>query len=225
MMLKVIADQTLSPTRQSLLNAINMLRSAQTEVEQASAPTHHLLSIIAEAKQAERYLAEVRRPEVATLAAWLQAGGAGERPQPSAETFAAEREAARLSHDAEAARIALREAETVVARMVAVVAAATQTRATAIVEVVVEEAMRVIHEEYLPTITAMLKIEARLAGLKNALFEMANRAREPVLAASTAAARIGEMLATAKKKPAVPCNEAAGRAFLERLATEPGAVL
>jgi hypothetical protein len=93
------------------------------------------------------------------------------------------------------------------------------------VDVAIDEAERVIRHEFLPALTAMLQIEARLAGLRNALFETANRPQAAVLAASTAASRIGEMLATAKKKPAVPCNEVAGRAFLERLCTEPNAVL
>ena len=92
-------------------------------------------------------------------------------------------------------------------------------------DVAVAEAERAICEEYLPAITATLKIEARLGGLKKALFEMANRARNPVPAASTAAGRIGELLAAAKREPAVPCNEAPGRAFLERLGTDPSAVL
>jgi hypothetical protein len=225
--LQVIADQPLSPARQALFNAISTLRSAQAEVERASGPTDHLRSLIAEAEQAERHLAERRGPEVIALAAWLEAGGVDEdeRPLPSCETLSAEREVAHLSRDAEAARIALREAEAVVARTVVVMSAAARTHATAVIDAAVEEAQRLIREEYIPALIATLRIEARLAGLKNALFEMANRARDPVPAASTAAGRIGELLAAAKKKPAVPCNEAAGRALLERLATEPSAVL
>ncbi len=221
----LVTEEPLSPARLALFNAISTLRSAQAEVERASGPTDHLRSLIAEAEQAERHLAERREPEVTALAAWLQAGCEGERPQPGAETLAAEREVAHLRRDAEAARIALQEAEAVVARTVVVMSAAAQTRATAMTDAAVEEAQRVIREEYLPAITATLEIEARLGGLKNALFEMANRAREPVPAASTAAGRIGELLVTAKKKPAVQCNEAAGRGFLERLGTDPSAVL
>jgi hypothetical protein len=223
--LQIVADQTLSHARELLLNSINTVRSAQTEVEQASAPTHMLRSLITEAEQAERRLAERREPEVTALAAWLQAGGCGDRPLPSEDTLAAEREVARLTRDADAARLALGEAEAVIARTVAVVTAAARGRATAMTDVAIEEAERVIRNEFLPAATATLQIEARLRGLQNALFEMANRAREPIPAASTAAGRIGEMLATAKKKPAVPCNEAAGRVFLERLGSDPSAVL
>jgi hypothetical protein len=224
MMLNVVADQTLSPARQALFNAISTLQLARGEVERASGPTNRLRSIIAAAEQTERRLAERRVPEVTALAAWLRSGE-GERPRPGAETLAAEREVAKLNRDADAARIALGEAEAVVAGTVAVMAATAQTRTTAMVDVAIDEAERVIRHEFLPAVTAMLKVEARLAGLRNALFEMSNRSQAPVLAASTAAARIGELLAAAKREPAVPCDEAAGRAFLERLGTDPSAVL
>ncbi len=139
--------------------------------------------------------------------------------------MAAEREVAQLTRDAHAARLALGEAEAVVAQAAVIMSAAARTRTSAMIGAAIEEAERVIREEHTPALTATLKIEARLAGLKNALFEMSNRAREPVPAASTAAGRIGELLAVAKREPAVRCDEAAGRAFLDRLATDPSAVL
>jgi hypothetical protein len=212
-----------TPARAQLALAIAELTRAGAELAAAQEPATRLGAVIAETARLKAQVAVLRAADEARLGAWLAGAGTDPRPEPSAATIAAEKQLEVLADDAAAAQAALPAAEQSFQHSAERVREVQRRRDAAPCGAAVEAAHG-FAERYRAALTVALEHEAVLHGLRNELLLSGNRSdAEP--GAMDAAARIGELIAEAKRAAAVRRNPEAGRRLLGALLSDPNADL
>jgi hypothetical protein len=217
-----IAEPLLAPARLALQVAIRRLKAAQAAFAAADQPVQRLNAVVARAQQAETALAEVRAKsgQQKLIADWIETGCVGERPVADHAEQAAKAAAANLQIEAAAAAERLPAAIERRRDPAAAMAAASGHHREMIAEAAVQAAREVVDGELVPAIEAVLWIEARLEGLRNALVSdttLPNR--------GSCAGRIQNLIADGKREPSARRDDEAGRDFLNRLGADPAARL
>ena len=210
------APVALSPARDRLRATIAALALAQRDLEDATAPVRRLDSVLAEAERLNRELACSRDEDEAALGQWIAQGGAGERPQPSATTVAADVSLGELVPEIRAVASALpaaRAAQEAAAERVRLAAA---ERDAALHAVTVEVATFAAGE-LTEALNRALTVEAKVLSLREALSAQTN--------GLAAAEKISAALRQAKAAAGVPRNADVGRRLLDLLSHDSTAAL
>jgi hypothetical protein len=215
----------LSPGREALRVALAEVRAAEERFGELDQPVRALQAVIAEADQAEVVAAGHQAEHQQRVGAWLAGGAIGERPAPTHEQVRAERAAKVARGNADAAEKMLPEFLAPRNAALAVVNATAVERDACLVAAAVDAAAEVVESELKPKIEAMLQIEARLLGLRHALFLRANAASGAIPAAGGAGGAIIDLIRAAQAAVGVEQANAAGAAFLNALAGDPTAKL
>ena len=206
----------LSPARDALRRAIESLAAANVELTEAQAPEGRLSAIVHELEVAERKLAACRADDDRALAAWLAAGGEGERPQPSVQTLAAERAIAALGRDAIVARAALPEHRAKVQVCIERIPDLGIARRDAAYRVAVEGVRELLDNELRPAIQRVLAIEAKARSVEQALHELGNGAN-PSRVALAGSIDVATAIREAKAAVRVPHDPETGKRLIDRL--------
>jgi hypothetical protein len=213
----VSAEPALSVARQTLAEAIGDVRAAQDVLDQAARPVAALEAALEAARQAEAELARLRDERELATGDWLAGGQQGERPVPSTDELRAEDLVKRARADAGAADRVLAAAQQRYQTAASTVNAAGARRDQLVAVCAAEAAGDVVRAELVPAIAAVLKIEARLEGLRSALFSIGTSS------AGNAAETIGNLLRAAKSDAALARDDRVGKALLNALGADPSA--
>jgi hypothetical protein len=178
--------------------------------------------VIAEAARLEAELAALQAADQERLGTWLAAGGDGRRPEPSPAKIAAEKRLEEAAGDVAAARAALPAAEQAFQHCAERVRGLQVDRDEAVYGAAIEAA-RGFADTYRTALITALEHEAVLQGLRNELLVRSNRA-DSAPGSSNAAARIGDVIAEAKRSAAVRHNPEDGRRLLAALLSDAYAV-
>jgi hypothetical protein len=223
--LSVAEPAPLSPGRDALRVALDAVRAAQRDFEQADRPVQALNAVIAAAAGADRTLAEHQAKRQRLIGEWLVTGCIGERPVADHAERAAEARAREARQDAAAAEAALPGVFAPRQAALAALNAASAQRDACLCAAAIDAGAEVIEAELAPAIEAMLRIEVRVQAVRHALWLAGNRASGSIPTAPGAAGRIVEMIVAAKQHAGVERDDAAGEAFLNRLGADPMARL
>jgi hypothetical protein len=205
-----------SPARDRLHTAIAAVALAQRDLEDATAPVRRLDSVLAEAERLNRELACSRDECEAALGRWIAQGGAGDRPQPSATTVAADASLGELAPEVRAVASTLpaaRAAQEAAAERVRLAAA----ERDAALHAVAVEAATFAAGEITEALNRALTAEAKILSLREALSAQTN--------GLAAAEKINAALRHAKAAAGVPRNADIGRRLLDRLSHDSTAAL
>ena len=209
----------LSPARAALAAANERLAALNAEFAALVEPANRLAAIVGKADTAERRRKAAYDRDTTVLAEWL-AGGVGERPQPSDELLAAEHDLVQLRRDREAAELITPRAQERYMECHGRLVAASAAQQAALYGAAAEAAVEFINGTLRPRIREALQARVLLEGLLEVM------AFGPGAAAGgQAAADRVRPVQTAVFRTAAARNSDAGRAFLDRLAKEPGAEL
>ncbi|HVC52763.1 MAG TPA: hypothetical protein VND87_12135 [Stellaceae bacterium] len=211
--------------RQALADANAAVVDAHRMLAEVDAPLSRITQAANGIAAAERRLAECRAADDAELATWIAAGASGERPKPSTDTITAERSLVLARGDASAAATLRADLE---GRHAAALARHREAaaRRDEIMNSAALAAAQSLLLEYRTAIEQMLRIENTLNGVAAKLFAIADRhaTRSPASAiAAGAAIRAG--IARAKQEAGVVPDLSIGGAFIDALASDPGATL
>lgn len=218
------APSSLSPTRDALRSAIELLAAANKELTEAQAPEGRLSAIVHELEMAEHNLAACRAEDDRALGVWLAEGGEGERPQPSVRTLAAERAIAALGRDAIVARAALP------AHRAKVHACIERTRDLGIVRrdaayaAAVEAVRELLDTEFRQAIQRLLAIEAKARSVEQALRQLGH-GTNPSRVALGCSIDVTTAIRQAKAAASVPHDHDIGRRLIDRLMSDAEAKL
>jgi hypothetical protein len=215
----------LSPGREALRVALAEVRAAQQTFAEADRPVQALNGVAARAVEAETALAALQAERQQRVGDWLIGGALGERPAASHDEVKAERAAKTARTDADAAEKALPAVLAPRNAVLASLTAAAFQRDAGLVAATLDAAREVVEAELKPKIEAMLRVEARLLGLRHALFMRANAASGAIPAAGGAAGDVLDMIRAAKAEVGVERADKAGEEFLNRLGADPTAKL
>ena len=213
------AAKPLSPARANLAAANERLAALNAEFAALVEPANRLAAIVGKADTAERRRKAAYDRDTTILAEWL-AGGVGERPQPSDELLAAERDLVQLRRDREAAELITPRAQAVYMACHGRLTAASAEQQAALYGAAAEAALEFIDGTLRPRIREALQARVLLEGLLEVM------AFGPAAAAGGAAAadRV-RPVQIAVLRTAAPRDSDGGRAFLDRLGKEPGSEL
>jgi hypothetical protein len=212
-----------SSARDALRRAIVELEAASRELDEAQKPAHRLSSAVAELREAEHRLAELRSQDDTALAAWLSDGAKGPRPEPSPTTLDAERHVARLNRDGAAARAALPAVEARSQALAERVRSLHRERDEAAYWAAADAA-QVFARLWRAKLLDALRDEATLRSLHNELVAVGNLG-DGVTAALGAAKAVADLINETRRGAAVPHNQESGRRLISALTTDPTASL
>jgi len=210
----------LSPVRAELRDSIAALAAAIAKAEEARRPYDRLAGLVSAFAAAERQLAALRAQDDARLRQWLAADNEGPRPEPSAETAAAEKRVGELAAEKRVAETMMAEILPAVQVTQGQVEPASQRRADLICRAAIEAVGETIEAEFSPALRELLRIEARLRSVQQAVSDWAHRAR-PVAGAAAAAGLIVERIEQAKRQATALRDDGIGRKLLDALARDP----
>jgi hypothetical protein len=214
----------LSPAQQVLAGSIAAHRAALAEMEQAQLPLARLNRITAELAAVEKQIAVIDAEHRLSVGHWIAAGGCDEeqRPLPPAHRLGLAQRRDALLSDVAAVGAVQPDLHAQYQRAAQEAAAAMHRRDEALVTAAADAARDMIERELLPAIENVLRVEARLQGLRQALTEAGNRPHNALPRGAETAGSILELLNNARMRPSIPRADEHGRKFLEALKQNPG---
>jgi hypothetical protein len=212
--------QPLAPAREALRVAIARVGTAQANLEAFERPVRALEEVIHAADRAEAELAEALVERERAIGAWLAAGQQGPRPALAEDEQALAARAREAREDAEAAKRALPGSIALRSQAAAALAQASERHREMIAEAAIQAARELVDDQLVPAVEGVLRIEARLAGLRLILTTDSTLPN-----GGSCAARVGDLIRAGKGRPAVARDDAGGRRFLDQLGHDPAARL
>jgi hypothetical protein len=219
----------LPPARAALAAAIAAVNQAQKQLEAAQQPVDKLAyaraaATLREATELRSGIARLRAAHEAEINRWVEAGGHGNRPEPSAELVPLERALGTIAAAAREAEVRFPAVNDDFVRAAERVRHATRAREEAI-WLAATEAAKPIFGELERAIAAAQSAEARLLSLVFGLREAGVGAGDGGNAAYAGAAKIEERILATKRRSAPRVDPAHGRSLIERLRLDAAAEL
>jgi hypothetical protein len=212
-------SKTLTPERAALAAATRRLAELSAEMATLVEPANKLAAVVGRFNEAERRRTELYAADTAILAEWLTSGE-GDRPLPSPELIAVEREVVQLRREREAAESMTPHVQAKYMECHGRLMAAQREREAALYQAAAAAALAFIDSTVRPSIRAALEGRCRIESLIEVVGFGPGAANGGAAAGDRIRAALGPVLRTSVLK-----DPALAKQFLDRLDKDPAAEL